>query len=193
MDHQDDRSALTSESPRLTAPQGVVGPRLNFRNATPEDAEFILSLRLDPAKNQHLSATSSDLAQQRRWLQEMPDNQIYFIIEAEGQPVGTVRLYDQRGASFCWGSWILSGGAPKSSAVESTLMVYAVGLELGFTSSHFDVRKDNSKVWQYHERLGAIRIGETGDDYLYSIDKAAIHEMFAKYADRFPNPIRVLW
>lgn len=121
----------------------------------------------------------------------MSHDQIYFIIEHDAQPVGTVRLYDQQGMSFCWGSWILADDAPKSSAVESTLMVYKVGMELGFSSSHFDVRKRNEKVWQYHERLGAKRVGETDLDYLYEIDREAIEKIFAKYADRLPVPILV--
>ena len=172
-------------------PKSVKGPRLTFRQAVPDDAKFILSLRTDGTKNQHLSATNSDVTAQRRWIETMSRDQIYFIIEHNAHPVGTVRMYDQQGMSFCWGSWILSDDAPKSSAVESTLMVYKVGMELGFSGSHFDVRKGNEKVWQYHERLGAKRVGETELDYLYEIDCDAIKKIFAKYADRLSAPIIV--
>lgn len=188
----EDIAALLREHPRLIAPSEVIGPRLRFRNAVPDDAEFILSLRLDERKNQHLSSVAPDLEKQRKWLEEMGDDQIYFIIEAD-VPVGTVRLYDQRGTSFSWGSWILSDHAPKSAAVESTLMVYAVGLELGFKAAHFDVRKANEKVWEYHERLGAARTGETESDYLYSIHKGALLELFKRYESRLKPPIEVIW
>ena len=188
--------AVDPSRPRLVRPKAVIGPQLTFRDATPADGAFILSLRLDPNKNKHLSPTSPDKDAQRRWLEAYAANssEIYFIVEANGVPVGTVRLYDQRGNSFCWGSWILSDNAPRFSAVESTLMIYHFGMmELGFAGSHFDVRKANTKVWQYHERFGAERVGETDLDYRYTISKAAVLKAFDRYADRLPQPISVIW
>jgi RimJ/RimL family protein N-acetyltransferase len=187
--------ALAAVRCTFRKPKLVTGSRLTFRDATPEDAAFILSLRLDPAKNKHLSPVPPDLGKQREWLERYgtDDSQIYFIIEHESRPVGTVRLYDQRGTSFCWGSWILANDRPEHSAVESALMVYAVALELGFTASHFDVRKANQKVWQHHEREGATRVGETDLDYLYTIGASDIRAMMRRHADRFERPIRIDW
>ena len=192
-DEADPPETHRQHGPRLFAPRLVRGSRLTFRPANPDDAAFILSLRLDEAKNKHLSTTSPDVERQRQWLAALPSDQVYFIIEAEGRPVGTVRLYDQRGSSFCWGSWILSDDAPKSSAVESTLMVYATGLALGFTAAHFEVRKENVKVWQYHERCGAERVGETEEEYLYTISEPAIEALFARYRGRLNGPVTVDW
>ena len=178
-----DLAAFAREHPRIIAPVAVRGPRLTFRVAQPSDAEFILSLRLDPGKNQYLSATPDDVEKQRAFLKSLPAGQCYFIIEAE-RLIGTVRLYDQRGTSFSWGSWILTNDAPKSSAVESMLMVYRVGLDLGFTAAHFDVRKANTKVWQFHERCGAERTSEDEQDIHYSINKGAILRLLARYESR---------
>ena len=189
LDDQKGRSIIEN---RFRRPVSVRGPRLHFRNVNPSDAEFILSLRLDSDKNKYLSYTSANIHDQQEWLARMQDDQLYFIIETD-RPVGTVRLYDQRGTSFCWGSWILSNDAPQSSAVESTLMVYYIGMELGFDSSHFDVRKGNEKVWRYHERMGAKRVGETDDDYLYSIDKLSINRIFDKYINRIGSGIEIIW
>lgn len=182
--------------PELKKPQSVRGSRLSFRDATMADAEFILSLRTDASKNAFLSKTSNDLEVQRAWLTKyaQDSSQIYFIIEdSDGVPVGTVRMYDVQGSSFCWGSWILSDSAPKSSAIESTLMIYSLGLALGFDSSHFDVRKGNEKVWQYHERLGAIRTAETDLDYYYRFDKAAMEAFIEKYSSRLPEGIEIVF
>lgn len=192
-DEADEPRTHGEDGPQLVTPRLVTGARLKFRPAVPDDAGFILSLRLDGEKNKHLSATSPDVERQRQWLAALPSDQIYFIIEADCRPVGTVRLYDQRGSSFCWGSWILSNDAPKSSAVESTLMVYATGLALGFTAAHFEVRKENVKVWQYHERCGAERVGETEEDYRYVISEAAIQALFARYESRLNGPVTVDW
>jgi RimJ/RimL family protein N-acetyltransferase len=162
---------------------------------TPEDAEFILSLRLNPDKGRHLSSTDADLEKQRLWLRSCAsdESQVYFIIEAEGRSVGTVRLYDQQGDSYAWGSWILVNDAPRSAALESTLMVYHFGLELGFASAHFDVRKGNEKVWAYHERFGAVRTSEDEENYYYRIDRAAVLAAFERYKSRFPDPIVVTY
>lgn len=191
----DQRAAETNAvAPRLRKPRLVIGSRLRFRNAGPDDAEFILGLRLDPEKNKHLSSTSPDLDAQVRWLEAYvrDDSQVYFIIQGlNGASVGTVRLYDPRGASFCWGSWILSADAPSSSAVESTLMVYSFGFACGFVGSHFDVRKGNEKVWQYHERFGAVRVGEDETNYYYEIGEREIQQAFERYQSRMPAGIKV--
>lgn len=185
-----------SDAPVFHKPRLVTGHRLQFRDASVEDAEFILSLRLDPAKNQHLSATSPDREAQEQWLRRyaQDEEQVYFIIEDRaGKRVGTVRLYDRRGPSFCWGSWILSDQAPQSSAVESTLMVYSFALELGFTRSHFDVRKANEKVWHYHERLGATRVAEDEDTYYYEIGEDEVRGLLERYSERVPQGVSIEW
>jgi len=122
------------------------------------------------------------------------DDQAYFIIDFQGAPVGTVRLYDARGYSFCWGSWILADGRPQHAAMESALMVYAYALDhLGFTAAHFDVRKGNERVWQFHERFGARRVAATELDYLYTLDQAAISESRRRYARFLPDGVTVAW
>lgn len=172
----------------------IIGKRLQFRNALISDAEFILSLRLDETKNRFLSAVSDDLSAQQRWLEcyAADPAQAYFVIETlDRLPVGTVRLYDAKGASFSWGSWILNGDAPKSAAIETTLMVYSYGLKLGFTASHFEVRKGNEKVWRYHERCGATRTHEDELNYYYTIQQPRIEELLARYRDRLPEGISI--
>lgn len=194
MEYQnDDIAALLREHPKLRKPSCVKGPRLVFRPALPNDAEFILSLRLDKSKNQHLSPVPPDVERQRLWLENMPTSEVYFVVEHQRQPVGTVRLYDQQGTSFCWGSWILSNDAPQSSAIESTLMVYEFGMALGFSAAHFDVRKGNEKVWQYHERIGAQRTGERAGEYLYCMTRKAMLSMLERYRSRLATEIEIIW
>ena len=169
---------------KIRKAERVVGKTLTFRNAGIDDADFILSLRTDIEKNRHLSAVSGDLVDQQAWLAAYANavDQAYFIIEYQGVPIGTVRLYDPQGESFCWGSWILVNTRPSHAAMESALMVYAYAVDyLGFKASHFDVRKGNDRVWQFHERFGARRVAETDDDYLYQLDINAIVESRRRY------------
>lgn len=53
--------------PLDTQPSKVIGNNLIFRNASEEDASFILDLRTDKSKSQHLSATPNDLSKQIAW------------------------------------------------------------------------------------------------------------------------------
>jgi RimJ/RimL family protein N-acetyltransferase len=181
-------------SNKLRKAARVVGKTLSFRNAGVEDAAFILSLRTDSEKSRYLSAVSADIAEQQTWLARYAslDDQAYFIIEYQGDTIGTVRLYDPQGASFCWGSWILNNNRPSHAAIESALMVYAYAVDcLGFQGSHFDVRRGNERVWQFHERFGARRVTETELDYLYNLEIEAIRVAQSRYRRFLPNGVVV--
>jgi len=172
----------------------VIGNNLILRNVNTEDAAFILELRIDANKSKHISKTSSDLQQQVTWLKKyaQDDSQIYFIIQNKNlENVGTVRLYDQKEDSFCWGSWIIKDGSPSNFSIESALIVYHYSFWLGFNNAHFDVRKGNASVWKFHERFGATRIGESSDDYFYSITYDAISKSLEKYSRFLPNGISI--
>lgn len=174
----------------------IEGNTLAFRNADVSDAEFILSLRTDAVKSRYLSQTSAQLSDQTEWLEAYANrsDEAYFIIESlSGDRLGTVRLYDSRGDSFCWGSWIVKDGAPRPTAVESALMVYAYAVDfLGFTNCHFDVRKENEQVCRFHERFGAVRTGETKMDYLYTLSGEAIAQARHQFSKFLPNDLRVV-
>lgn len=180
--------------PMIRKAKRVVGKTLCFRDATVADAPFILSLRTDEKKSRFLSATSSDLAAQCAWLERYISmkEQAYFMIEYQDELIGTVRLYDARANSFCWGSWILKDGRPSQAAMESALMVYAYAIDhLGFGAAHFDVRKGNERVWQFHERFGARRTAETELDYLYVLGLDAIQNSRQRYAKFLPAGVTV--
>lgn len=167
----------------------VKGKTLAFRNATCSDTQFILSLRTDARKAKYLSPTANDLALQERWLADydQDETQAYFMIEHNHAAIGTVRLYDAQGDSFCWGSWIMSANAPAQAAIESALMVYAYACDhLGFARAHFDVRKENSSVWKFHERFGAARTKETKLDYYYEISEQSIAASRKRYSRFLP-------
>lgn len=182
-------------TPQLRKAKRVTGNTLVFRDAVPRDAAFILMLRTDSHKSQHLSSTSPELGRQIAWLEAYAGktDQIYFIIESKtGGQLGTVRLYDPQGSSFCWGSWILIDGAPQRAAIESALMVYAYAIDhLGFHQAHFDVRKGNESVWRFHERFGAERTGETEQDYYYRIGEREIVTARQRYMKFLPEPLIV--
>lgn len=169
----------------------VSGKHINFREVKPEDAEFILKLRLDPNKNKYLNPVSPDVDKQRNWINsylQQSDGHCYFIIENKNnESFGTVRLYDVQEDSFCWGSWILIDGVPKTTAIESALLVYYYAFDvLGFRKSHFDVRQLNTKVIDFHLRCGAQIIGEDEQDKFFSFSYSAWQLLKEKFADYLP-------
>lgn len=181
-------------APRIRKAQRVIGDTLVFRNATVDDARFILSLRTGEHAAPFLNPTPDDIAAQVRWLEDYTacDDQAYFIVEFDDEPVGTLRLYDAEGDSFCWGSWIMAPNRPRQAAMESTLMVYAYGLDhLGFSAGHFDIRKWNDKVLNFHERLGAERIGETELSILFSMPQEAIATIRKQYTEFLRGNVEV--
>jgi len=184
----------TNGNPTLQKAARVHGKTLIFRNAAVADAQFILDLRTDPQKGEFLSQTSGQLSVQEDWLRgyESSEGQAYFIIEdMHANRLGTVRLYGAKGDSFCWGSWILANGAPKTAAVESALMVYDYAIyHLGFSGAYFDVRRGNERVWSFHERFGALRVGETPDDYFYEISRASLAQTRQRLLKFLPERTR---
>lgn len=181
--------------PLLKKAKRITGKNLVLRDATTNDAAFIFSLRTDSRKSQHLSHTSPELEKQIAWLEAYKSkvDQAYFIIEnLVGEPLGTVRLYDPQDDSFCWGSWILKDGAPQSSAIESALIVYLYAFDnLNFSYARFDTRKKNESVWKFNERLGAVRMAESEQDYHYKISSEAFYSSCQRYNKLIPETLIV--
>lgn len=156
---------------------------VRLRLVTEQDAEFILQLRLDDKYNQFLSSVSPDLQSQKDWIRKYKDDeqskkQFYFIIERlDGTPCGTVRIYDLRDESFCWGSWILNENKTRYAALESAFLVYKFGFEqLGYQKSHFDVMKGNQKVISFHKKMGAVEVSSDDENYYFEIHKDSVDE-----------------
>ena len=173
----------------------ISGKTLQFRDASVADAEFILALRTDADKSRHLSTVSGRLEDQRDWLRGYANGsgQAYFIIEdAQGKPLGTVRLYDAQDDSFCWGSWILADAAPAPAAIESALIVYAYAIDvLGFRAAHFQVNRGNERVRAFHERFGAVCVAEDDLECRYTLSADAIAASRKRYARYLPSSLAV--
>lgn len=149
--------------------------RVSFSLVTSLDAEFVLRLRLDSGLNRFLNSTSADLEIQKDWiskykLREAEGLEYYFVIHKESEKVGLVRMYDFRGLSFCWGSWVILRGTEPHVALASVAIIYDLAFDhIGFKKSHFDVRKDNLSVKRFHLRMGAVIVesDELNDYYQY--------------------------
>ena len=150
-----------------------------LRLASIQDAEFILSLRLDSNLNKYVNPTDNDISKQKHWQRKYEEREksrteFYFIITSlSNSALGTVRVYDIKGDSFCWGSWIIKPNAPAYTSIESALSIYEFAFyQLGFQRSHFDIRKENVRVIKFHEGFGARQTSSDADNYYYNFEKS---------------------
>lgn len=181
--------------PSIRQTPELVGKTLVFRNASPDDAEFILSLRTDPVKSRYLSTVSPDVQSQRDWLKayRAGTGQAYFIICHQDSAIGTIRLYDAKGESFCWGSWILVDDRPRQAAVESFLMIFSYAVDhLGFRESHFDVRRGNTRARSFYQWMGAESTGSSGEDIYLRMTPEAISAARLAHRDILPDPVTLV-
>ena len=129
----------------------LVKKNINLRLVSLDDAEFIVKLRSDERKNKYLNKADTNTEKQKEWL----------------------KLYKEREKlrqEFCWGSFIIVDEAPFYVAIETVLAVYDFAFyELNFKQSHFDVRKQNKQVVDFHKRFGALIVGEDEQNYYFNI------------------------
>lgn len=168
----------------------VRGKSIFFREVAIDDAEFIIGLRTDLEKSKHLSVTSDDIYKQRNFISGYLNGQVdyYFIIsDWNKKSLGTIRIYDIQEDSFCWGSWILSKDAPSNAAIESALLIYDFAFfSLHYPKSHFDVRKENQRVVEFHKRFGASIVSEDDLNFYFQYDRDAYISVRHKYRRFFP-------
>lgn len=173
---------------------GVYDSRVIIREVDVKDAEFILSLRLNDKKNKFLNKTENNLQKQINYIKsyKKKNNEYYFIIEnVAGEKFGTIRIYDILDDNdFCWGSWIIKNGAPMTIAIKSALLIYEYGFyTLGLNKVHFDVRKDNLRVRNFHEKFNAKTVKEDNLDVFYSYDRETYESIKSKYSKFFDKII----
>lgn len=162
----------------------IKGTRLALRLVGPADAAYIHALRTNPRYNGHLSAVAGTVEDQQTWItrykaREAVGAEYYYVIERlhDGLPCGVVRLYDFRGGTFTWGSWILDHNKPAKAALESAHLVYKAAFEtLNLNKAVFDVRRKNKRVITFHERFGATRTSTGKEDIFFEYTRDRFQE-----------------
>jgi hypothetical protein len=166
------------------------GKSIILREIKLDDAEFVISLRTDQELGRHLSTTSVDIEHQESYIKNYlrsPSDYYFIITDHFQERLGTVRIYDIRGSSFCWGSWILRKNAPSTAAIESALLIYDFSFfALHFDGAHFDVRKANSRVVNFHRRFGASVVNEDDINYYFEYKREDYLQIRPKYARFLP-------
>ena len=164
---------------------------IHLKLVAENDAKFICDLRSNPELNKYISQSSALVEEQQAWIRKYKDRErnneeFYFIIyrNDNNERIGTVRLYDFKTTpkSFCWGSWILNQNKTRYAAIESALLIYKFAFDqLKFDQSHFDVRKENLGVHNFHIRLGAQHISSNNLDNFYVYPASSYYSILSDY------------
>jgi len=156
----------------------ILGYNLCLRLITPEDAEYVHGLRINPLYNTHLSAVTGTEADQRVWIEayktrEGEGREYYYIIERlDGIACGVVRLYEITSDSFTWGSWILDHNKPAKAALESALLSFGIGFErLGLKNVFFDAKRNNTHAIAFYRRLGAVETSVDDNNVYFEYER----------------------
>lgn len=137
------------------------GALYRLRVVTPKDAEFVVDLRTSSRnRDKFLTVVGGDIEAQRIWISQQsqqPDD-FYFVVEnmISNAPEGLISLYNVADGEAEWGRWVLVDGSP--AALESAHLLFNFAFnDLGLREVYSRTLKENSKVVQFHDSLGAIR------------------------------------
>lgn len=168
----------------------LLGENVKLRLVEVEDAQFILSLRLDPRRAKFLNETDSSLEKQVDWIneykkREAKKEEYYFLIQKNNKPLGNIRIYKISDAACFWGSWITKPGSAKGCGKEALLLVLKfIFEELKKEQALFTVEKDNEKGNELYRELGAEVIKEDSKEFTFSLSKDGYYNTAIKRLSR---------
>ncbi len=142
-----------------------------------DDAEFILSLRLDQKRAQFLNETDSSVEKQKEWIREYKKREakaqeFYFLIEKDYMSYGTIRIYKITDKTCYWGSWITKPTSPRGFGKRAlTLVLKFIFDELKKEKVFFSVELDNKAGKKLYLELGSKLINEDEKEITYSLTK----------------------
>lgn len=148
------------------------------RLVTEEDAEFILSLRLNEQLGKFLSSTQNNIETQRCWIRsykerEKQDKEYYFIFISSEIKYGVSRIYNVNNFSFEIGSWLFRQNTPEGVAILADLYTRDFAFDhYQLKECRFEVRKENKSVVNYHRMFKPTLLKEDEHNYYFSLTKA---------------------
>lgn len=133
---------------------------IRLRPVALTDAAFIYSIRRMPELSRYIGEIGDDYVAHQAWLAAHLDREddYYFVIERlNGEPVGTIAVYDISEGEGHWGRWIILPTVPAAPA--SVWLTFHVAFErLGLSSIYSNTVQDNGRVVSFHERCGLEQV-----------------------------------
>jgi len=162
------------------------GKFLNLRIAEVVDAEFILSLRLNPSLNKYLSSTDPSLEKQKAWIKQTyeKNNDFMFVIEDKNSnKQGTIALYDidyNEGRAE-WGRLILKQDSMFTFPIEATIQLLNFAFhKLGLKELYGGANNENKVVVEYHKQYANVTAEDEKFTW-FSFDDKSLIKLKNKY------------
>ena len=139
-----------------------IGKFMNLRIAREDDADFILSLRLNPLLNKYISKTDPSVEKQKDWLRDTynKENDFMFIIEGKNSnKCGTIALYDidYKTKRAEWGRLILEQDTLFSIPIEATIQLLNFAFnKLKLVELYGGANNENRSVVEYHKKYASV-------------------------------------
>ncbi len=148
----------------------ISGRYVDLRSATLDDAEFTLSIRLDPEIRKCFPPFEGTLETQKAWLtsQMQKDNDYFFVVieKSTGERIGTVSVYDidfeKRDAET--GRYVIKSENPIIVAEVMLLLHKFVFEELDLQKIHGFVLSHNKRAIRLNKFFGATFSSEIIDE-----------------------------
>lgn len=150
---------------------------IKCRLATEEDSAFIISLRTNDKLSKYLHHTDDDLEKQKEWmrnyeLRRAVGEDYYFLYTFNDKPFAVNRISNITNISATGGSWLCVPGTYPEVSIASLILMRDIIFEvLEKDFDLFDVQVGNTQVRKLHLKMGAKKIGETGNQENFSLSK----------------------
>lgn len=135
----------------------IIGKYSKLRSVKTEDAEFILSLRLNDKLNKYINKVDNDIKKQEEWinLQQQREGDYYFLIlNLDNQPLGTISLYNIKENNAEFGRWVSKGNMIIN--IESAILIHKFAFEdLNLDLVYTNTMAENKQVVNFHKRFGS--------------------------------------
>ncbi len=156
---------MIHQGPREIA-DGVADDNIRLREVTPEDAEALYRWRMEPATRGQFRGTAEvPFAAHQAYLAryfEPANSDRWFVIEALGEPVGAIALYDLSpdGAEAEWGRFVLDPERRgRGWGRRSLQLLIAHARSLGIGRLRCEVLAGNAVAEGLYHRLGFVETG----------------------------------
>lgn len=132
---------------------------IKLRPVSLTDAQFIYDLRQTPSLNRYIGSFHPDFAVHSAWLEQYMkrENDYYFMITLhDGEPIGTIAIYDIDGQTGNWGRWIIK--RPYPAAPASAWLIYHVAFDILQLPEVFaNTVLANQQTVSFHDSCGLTR------------------------------------
>jgi len=147
----------------------IQGKHISLKSVSVDDIGFISKLRSDDELCKFVHKVDTSYKGQEGFIlwQRDKENDYYFLIKnGEGNPIGTIALYNFEGNRAELGRWISYGNAFEN--LESVILIYDFAFEvLGLSEVVTCTNIENDRVISFWQRFGYdATYEEKKDDYV---------------------------